>query len=74
MKNKTKSIERNVQGNWMTENLVTPKQFQTQMDIKKSTYYKWVNEEQLPLYKLGRKVYLKLNEVEGWFRKYKVNQ
>ena len=58
----------------MTENLITPKQFQTQMGIKKSTYYKWVNEEELPLYKLGRKVYLKLNEVEGWFRKYKVNQ
>jgi excisionase family DNA binding protein len=58
----------------MTENLITPKQFQAQMGIKKNTYYKWVNEEKLPLYKLGRKVYLKWNEVNGWLGKYKVNQ
>ena len=42
------------------------------MGIKKNTYYRWINEESLPVYKVGRKIYHKESEVINWFSTKKV--
>ena len=54
------------------DELISPNQFQETMGIKKNTYYRWVNEESLPVYKVGRKIYLRESEVINWFSTKKV--
>ena len=55
------------------DELITPSQFQETMGIKKNTYYRWLKEEELPTYQVGRKIYHKESEVENWFSTKRVN-
>ena len=54
------------------DELINHKEFQDTMGIKKNTYYRWINEESLPVYKVGRKIYHKESEVINWFSTKKV--
>ena len=52
--------------------LITPNQFRDTMGIKKNTYYRWLKEENLPTYQVGRKIYHVESEVINWFTTKKV--
>ena len=55
----------------MNDNYLTPQQVQQKMNIKKNTFYRWRNDEGLPIHQLGKKVYVIESELVNWFSRYK---
>ena len=58
----------------MKEQLLSVNDICNYFGMKRDTIYKWIDTEELPAYRLGRRWRFKKKEVDRWLRKSLVNK